>query len=87
MFGIEGELNSDKSLMLDRPPGPYCGSSFSSWMGAFEGEPRLPRAGGEFGPESGVPAAQSVGENGELGLDAVNVFEKQMAPQVVRSYC
>lgn len=29
-------------------------------MGAFEGDPRLPIAGGELGPESGVPMMQSV---------------------------
>lgn len=82
MFGIEGELNRDRSLMLDRPPGPYCGSSFSSWIGAFDGEPRLPRAGGEFGPESGVPVAQSGGKESELAK--VFPSSQQMAPKVVR---
>lgn len=84
MFGIEGELNRDRSLILDRPPGPYCGSSFSSWIGAFDGEPRLPRAGGEFGPESGVPVAQSV----EKGRELARAFasSQQVAPEVVRRY-
>uniref|UniRef100_A0A182IR18 Uncharacterized protein n=1 Tax=Anopheles atroparvus TaxID=41427 RepID=A0A182IR18_ANOAO len=62
MFGIEGELNSDRSLMLDRDaPVPYCGSSFSSWIGAFVGDARLPTVGGEFGPESVVPATLTGG--------------------------
>lgn len=64
MLGIDGELNSCKSLMLARLTPLYCGSSFSSWIGALVGEPRLPMVGGELGPESGVLLLQSnrVGE-------------------------
>jgi hypothetical protein len=60
MFGIDGELNNERSLMLEREVCVYCGSSFSSCIGALVGEPRLPPAtGGELGPESGVLPEQS----------------------------
>ena len=60
MFGIDGELKSCKSFILARAPALYCGSSFSSCIGALVGDPRLPMVGGEFGPESGVLLLQSI---------------------------
>lgn len=58
----------------------YCGSSFSSWIGALVGEPRLPIVGGEFGPESGVLLLQSEDEifyvGGEREKEAINPTEK-----------
>lgn len=55
MLGIEGDVYNDKSFILPRPPLLYCGSSFSSCIGALVGDPLLPpNAGGELGPESGV---------------------------------
>lgn len=59
MFGIDGELKSCKSFIFARAPALYCGSSFSSCIGALVGDPRLPMVGGEFGPESGVLLLQS----------------------------
>lgn len=59
MLGMDGELNNCRSLILARLTPLYCGSSFSSWIGALVGEPLLPIVGGEFGPESGVLLLQS----------------------------
>lgn len=59
ILGIDGELNNDKSFILPRCVPWYCGSSFSSWIGALVGDPRFVKAGGELGPESGVLLEQS----------------------------
>lgn len=53
MLGIDGDVYKDKSLMLSRPAPWKFGSSFSSWIVALVGDPRLPvNVGGELGPES-----------------------------------